>query len=84
VSDHNLHGYTIEQLDELARRAAAITSRFLMPFSERVGIARGAIAECLCRAEAYVEPLVLVTVGYGRSRTRTWPASTSPVPGRAN
>jgi len=63
VTGHSLHGYTIEELDELARRAAAITSRFLMPFAERVGIARGAIAECLCRAEGYVEPLVLVTVG---------------------
>jgi hypothetical protein len=63
VSCHDLHGYRMETLDELARRAAAITARFRMPFPERAGIARGAIAEWLCRADGHVEPLVLVTVG---------------------
>jgi hypothetical protein len=63
LTDHDLHGYTMEALDDLARRAAAITHRFLMPFAERVGIARGAIAERLCRAEVHVGPLVLLTVG---------------------
>jgi hypothetical protein len=53
----------MESLDELARRAAAITSRFLMPFAERVGVTRGAIAESLCRADGQVEPLVLLTTG---------------------
>jgi hypothetical protein len=63
ASDQELYGYSLETLDDLARRAAAITHRFLMPFPERVGIARGAIAECLCRAGEFVEPLVLLTVG---------------------
>jgi hypothetical protein len=53
----------MEALGDLARRASAITSRFLMPFPERADIARGAIAECLCRADGHVEPLVLLTVG---------------------
>lgn len=63
MNGHRLNGYTVDVLDDLARRAAVVTSRFWMPFDERVGVARGAIVEHLCRAGQPPERPVLLTVG---------------------
>jgi hypothetical protein len=69
-----LYEYSLDELHELARRSAAITSSIPRPFSERRDIALGAIVECLCIAQkqagagatedaAPVESVVLITVG---------------------
>lgn len=63
MTDADLHGYTAEELDLLARRAARACRSLYLPFMDRMEYAWSAMAEHVCGSSTRPEPGELIRIG---------------------